>query len=435
MIRGLLVTLLLSSVPRAEERVVTSARHGHLIHNRQVFPPDGRFIYYDSRSEETRLSASTFIGRVDVATGREETIYQIPDPTANGPGTGAVTCNPRDGRLAFIHGLPGSAYAPHRRSGATLGPDGGLIRLDARDLTPPLTPGALAGGTHAHHWSPDGRRISFTYNDARCPIRPAPHDLRTVGIMTPGRPVAVADPAGIDEFSGTAFATVLVPVTPDPDPGSDEILRAFDEDWIDSRRIAFQGIVRTNDGRDITELFLATLPDEPGAALDRPGLPPAPPADVEIRRLTRTHDRKFPGIQGPRHWVRASPDGRWIAYLAKDEQGLAQIHLTTPSGDPPRQLSRLDHPVEGPFDWSPDATHIAACADGRVFLISLADGSARFLTRPSPAGQEPRHGTVFSPDGRLIAFNRSLPHSDGGNFLQICVVESGLPISQPPAAR
>ena len=435
MIRSLLALLLLSSTPRAEERIITGTRHGHLIHNRQVFSPDGRFIYYDSRNDETRLAASTFIGRVEVATGREETIYQIAHPTASGPGVGAVTCNPRDGRLAFIHGLPGSAYAPHCRTAATLGPEGGLIRLDARDLTPPLTPGSLAGGTHAHHWSPDGRRLSFTYNDARCPIRPAPLDLRTVGIMTPGRPVDVADPVHPDEFSGTAFATVLVPVTPDPDPGSDEILRAFDEDWIDDRRIAFQGIVRTKDGRDITELFLATLPEEPGAAINRPGLPPAPPTGVEIRRLTRTQDRKFPGIQGPRHWVRASPDGRWIAYLAKDDQGIAQIHLTTPSGDPPRQLSHLDQPVEGPFDWSPDSTHLATCAAGRVCLIGLADGNARFLTSPSAPGREPRHGTVFSPNGRLIAFNRSLPHPDGGNFLQICVVESGLATSRTPAAE
>jgi hypothetical protein len=34
--------------------------------------------------------------------------------------------------------------------------------LDARDLLPPFTPGALRGGTHVHQFSPDGMIVSST---------------------------------------------------------------------------------------------------------------------------------------------------------------------------------------------------------------------------------------------------------------------------------
>lgn len=77
--------------------------------------------------------------------------------------------------------------------------------------------------------------------------------------MEPGRPVTVDDP-GAGEFGGNAFATVMVPVRPDPVPGSDQLRRAFDEGWLGNDRLAFQGIVRTRDGHDLTEIFIATLP-------------------------------------------------------------------------------------------------------------------------------------------------------------------------------
>ena len=38
--------------------------------------------------------------------------------------------------------------------------------LDARDLTPSFTAGALRGGSHVHVFSPDGAAVSFTYEEA-----------------------------------------------------------------------------------------------------------------------------------------------------------------------------------------------------------------------------------------------------------------------------
>lgn len=424
----LLAASLLATGAHAGERQLTTSPHGHQIHHRQVFSPDSRYIYYDSRNEETQLAASSFIGRVEVATGKEEILYRVPYSSSYGPGVGAVTCNPVTGRLAFIHGLDNASdaepYAAHRRSGASLTASGQLIRLDARDVTPPLTSGALSGGTHAHHWSPDGSKLSFTYNDALIPIHQAPADLRTVGIMIASRPVNVENARPHCDFSGECFATLVVPVTATPKPGSDDVSRAFDEGWLDSHRLAFQGIVRSRDGSEVTELFLATIPREPGPVTHHPDLPPSPPPGINIKRLTQTTGRNFPGIQGPRHWARPSPDQSRIAFLAKDDQGVVQIFSVTPDGGPLVPLSRLSESVEGPFDWSPDSKFLVCIAGAKIHRITAADGHAEVLTGLLPTGQQPRYSVTYSPDGRSIAFNRLLPHPDGGSFLQICVLDS-----------
>ena len=156
----------------------------------------------------------------------------------------------------------------------------------------------------------------------------------------------------------------------------------------------------------------------------QPDLPPVPPAGITIRRLTETADRKFPGIQGPRHWVRPSPDRSRIAFLAKDEQGIVQIFAVGPEGGAPMPMSRLTESVEGPFDWSPDSRFLACSAGGRIQRIAAATGQAEVLTERYPAGQHPRYSVTYSPDGRLIAFNRLLPHPDGGSFLQIAVLDA-----------
>lgn len=422
----LTLSMLTHSTAVAGERTLTTAPHGHQIHHTQAFSPDGRFIYYDHRNEETALATSTAIGRVEVASGREETLYQTPRSGPHGPGAGAVTCCPVSGRTAFIQGLAGAdkaePYAPHRRSGATLGADGSILHLDARDPGFPPAPGALRGGTHAFHWSPNGKRISFTYNDATVPQRPAPDDLRTIGLMIPGRPVEVALP-GRGHFDGSAFATIVVPVKPDPAPGSDELRRAFDEGWLGSDAIAFLGLVLTREGHDLTEVFLARLPADPGPATFPATGVPVPPPGITIQRLTRTNDRIHPGVQGPRHWVRPAPDGSWIAFLAKDDHGTVQIFGVRPSGGPIRQLSRLPAAVESPFNWSPDSRRLACAAGGRIWCIDAASGKAQPLTEPAPPARAPRYSVTFSPDGRHVSYNRPVPAPDGRLWLQVMLCD------------
>ena len=425
------IVLAMAPLAPSAERILTTAAHGHQIHNRQAFSPDGRFLYFDSRNQETQLAASTFLGRVEVATGKEEILYRTEHPSEAGPGVGAVTCNPVTGRLAFLHGLanasPAEPYAPHRRCGMTLDDQGHALHLDARDLTPPFTAGALWGGTHAHHWSPDGKLLSFTYNDALVPIRPAPDDLRTVGVMVCGHPVRVENPNPDVDFSGAAFTTLVVEITPDPKPSSDQISRAFDEGWLDNRRLAFQGTVRDSNNKPLTEIFLATLPDRPEAAHRRENGPPVPPATIGVRRLTHTESRRFPGVQGPRHWVRPAPDGSRIAFLAKDDQGVVQVFSVAPEGGEIRQISRLAESIDSPIDWSPDSKRLACAAGGRIVVIEAADGRSATLTEKGTTEEAPRYAVTFSPDGRLLATNRFLPHPAGGSFLQISLVEVPTP--------
>ena len=433
------------AVAGASERVLTTRAAGHLIHNSQVFSRDGRHIVFDSRNDETQLANSARISMVEIASGKETVIYETSRSSPHGPGVGAATFSPVAGEVVFIHGLdhagPEQPYAAHRRSAAlvSLAAPGKMARLDARDITAPFTPGALRGGTHAHHWSGDGEMLSFTYNDAVVPAPgPPPADLRTIGVIARRTPVTVADPRAGEDFSGLGFTVLVVPVKVAPAPG--ELFRACEEGWVGTngylrpdgsrqgRALAFIGSTVAGDGKPIAEVFIADLPDD----LTRPGAGPlegtskdlpAPPAGVGIRRLTRTESTPRPGLQGPRHWLRASPDGTDIAFLDEDEKGIVQIFGTSPNGGEPRPLSRLRQSVDTPFTWSPDGRFLATSAGGRIVRITAATGASKFLTPPAPPGCHPRHGVVFSPDGKHLAYNRLLPHPDGGDFLQICLLE------------
>ncbi len=425
-----------------EEQRVTHSARGHLIHNTQVFSPDGKHIVFDSRNDETQLAGSTSIGMVNLLTGKETTLYQVSAANSYGPGVGAATFSPVSDEVIFIHGLePVSKSRPYgatRRTAGlvSIGKPGKMSRLDARDVSPPFTPGALRGGTHAHHWSGDGTMVSFTYNDALVPPPgPAPADLRTVGVIVRDQPVHVVNAMPGEEFSGLGFSVLIVPVTADPEPGSDEISRAYEEGWVgnrgylksdgtrQSKAVAFIGNLLKANGEPHSEVFIADLPrDLTRVAEGNATHLPSPPAGVKIRRLTHTGGTPQPGLQGPRHWVRSSPDGSTIAFLDEDENGIAQIFGVSPNGGPSRQISRLKQSVDCPFSWSPDGKWIACSSGGRVRLIDPATGRSRELTKQFPQGQEPKHGTTFSPDGSLIAFNRLLPHPDGSDFLQVCVV-------------
>lgn len=433
----------------AMERVLTRTASGHLIHNSQVFSRDSKHVVFDSRNDETQLAVSSRIGMVDVETGKETLLYETSSGSKFGPGVGAATFSPSGDEVAFIHGLDLCSeckpYGPQRRSAGLvdLGNLGKMRRLDARDVTIPFTPGALRGGTHAFHWSPDGCCLSFTYNDAVIPPPgPTPFDLRTVGVMVLGHESRVVNPKSGEDFSGLAFAMVVVPVKSDPQPG--ELMRACEEGWVGNdgyiradgsrqkRALGFIGTTVNADGKPLTEVYIADLPEDLTVAGSRPleGTErelPSPPRGVNVRRLTHTELSRRPGLQGPRHWIRPSPDGRILAFLDEDDQGIIQLFGISPLGGDPRLLSKLTHSIESPFTWSPDGRFIAATANGRIVLVDISTGEGKFLTEPVNPGQAPCYGVVFSPDGRNIAFNRMLPHPHGGSFLQVCLVSADIP--------
>jgi hypothetical protein len=429
---------------------LTTAPHGHMLTNVGVWSPDSRWIVYDIRSAADGSSFDgTRIERVDVATGRVELLYE----SRRGACCGVVTASPVDDRVAFILGPEDPtadwSYGPARRRGVIVrGSRPGVAEpLDARDLAPPFTAGALRGGSHVHVFSPDGAALSFTYEDAvldqaAAAGRPAEANLRGLGVSVCGRPTTVP-PTHPRNHDGSAFTVAVTRLTDHPRPGSDEISRACEEAWIgtagyvraDGTRqrwaIAFQGRVVTPAGAAISEVFVADLPadladlasagDAPLAGTETTR--PAPPRGVTQRRLTFTADRRHPGIQGPRHWLRSSPDGDRIACLMRDDEGVVQLCIVPPTGGAIRQVTSGPAGIESCFTWTPDGRGIACVIDGCVCLVAVADGRVTRLTSPSEPGFGPRpEACVVSPDGGQIAFLRPVAAVGGRAWNQIFTV-------------
>jgi hypothetical protein len=421
---------------------------GHILTNINVWSPDGRWIVYDTRSDP---AGENFYGdaieMVNVETREVRQIYRA----RNGAQCGVATFSPREPKVAFIvgpeHPTDDWQYAAWHRQGVVVDMDRPqeVEQLDARDISPPFTPGALRGGTHVHVFSGDGAWVSFTYEDhvlATLDVagRNA-HDLnqRNVGISVPARPVRVSrdHPRNHD---GAMFSVLVSRTVNRPRPGSDEISRAFEDAWIgvdgylrpdgtrQRRAIAFHGNVITSSGATISEVFVVDIPDDVTVPGDAPleGTPttrPAPPRGTQQRRLTYTANRKFPGLQGPRHWLRSSPDGAHIAFLMRDGAGIVQIWAVSPNGGEPRQLSHNPFDVQSAFSWNPNGQSIAYIADNSVFVSDVATGVATRLTPRTADAAAPRpEACVFSPDGQRIAYVRSVMQN-GAVFNQVFVVE------------
>lgn len=426
------LTLSTAAQSFGSERQITVAQYGHLLTNIAVWSPDSRWLVYDVRTAgDGSIFDGTRIERVEVDTGRLDVLYE----SSNGAACGVVTASPTDDRLVFILGperpTADWSYGAARRQGVVVrtSQPGSARPLEARDLVPPFTPGALRGGTHVHVFSPDGRLVSFTYEDAILDS-PGPavrqRNLRGVGVSICDRPVAVP-PRHARNHGGTAFSVLVTALTDKPRPGSDEICRACEEGWVGQhgylradgsrqhRALAFQGRVTTAAGTTFDEVFLVDLPKDLRlleAAVELPlagtaATRPAVPVGVAQRRLTSTADRRYPGIRGPRHWLRSSPDGARIAFLMQDDVGLVQLFTISPSGGEPVQVTTNLFGITSSFTWTPDGRHVACVADGSVCLVNMATGATQRLTEPVRDETGPRpEACVVSPDGRRVAFAR-----------------------------
>jgi len=431
------------------ERQVTSAPHGHILTNTGVWSPDSEWIVYDIRSDP---AGDIFDGRriemVNTRTGEVRTLYEAQD----GACCGVATFHPREHKVLFILGperpSPEWQYCAWHRRGVIVNTaePGRAVNLDARDLVAPYTPGALRGGTHLHVWDSAGDWVCFTYEDhllAGNANGAAGRDInqRNVGVSVPGHPVHVEHPHPRNH-DGSHFTVLVTRTARAPKPGSDEIKRASEEAWVGAngyvrldgtrqrRALAFQGRVVTKTGKTVAEVFICDLLEDMTVVGDGPlagteNRRPAPPRGTKQRRLTHTTDRKYPGIQGPRHWLRSSPDGSRIAFLMKDDAGIAQLWTVSPNGGPPRQLTRNPWPVASAFTWSPNGRHLAFVMDNSVCVADAATGETVRLTPRSDDAAAPRpEACVFSPRGNQIAHARPV-RSEKGTWNQIFVVSLG----------
>ncbi len=414
--------------PSLMEAQITSGAKNHILTNVNCWSADSRYILFDTRSD---LAGGTFDGgsicRVLIATGDVETLFV----SKNGSHCGVVTAHPVLDWYVFIHGpeFPEKdhfTYGPARRNGVLVDSHGASEVMDARDLVSPFTPGALRGGSHVHVWHPKGDWISFTYEDHYLAEKFKDAGLpnsRVVGISMPCQVTPLhKHPRNLE---GSHFSVVVTPIVPNPRAGTDDLVRACEEGWIGTegyvrldgsrqkRALAFQGTILPSQGQPLVEVFVCDLPED----LSKPGFGPLqgstdqlpfPPAGVKVRRVTHTEGRKYPGIQGPRHWLRSSPDGSKIAYLAKDDNGVVQIWLVSPNGGDPKQLSHNPTDISSAFTWTPQGGHIFHSLGGSVCFTSIVGGITQRLTQPDSNRPLRPEAFVVSPDGKKVAYTRTI---------------------------
>ena len=416
------------------EQQITRGPGGRILTNIGVWSPDSEWIVYDTRSDAAGdLFDGNTIEIVNVRTGERREMFR----SSNGAYyCGVATFHPRETKVVFIlgpeHPTPDWSYGAWHRQGVIVAAGIPAARnLDARGLTPPFTPGALRGGSHVHVWDAAGEWVSFTYEDqvlAQFKEATATNDanLRNLGVSVPfanGVRVPKTHPRNHD---GEFFSVLATRTTAAPKPGSDEIKRACEEGWVgtngymrpDGTRqkhaLAFQGHVVTAQDTTLAEVFIVDLPEDvtvPGAGplAGTTTRMPLPPKGAVQRRLTFTAERKFPGLSGPRHWLRSSPDGARIAFLMKDDSGVAQLWTVSPNGGAPVQITRNAQSIASAFTWSPDGRSIAHVMDASVCLTDLATGQTTRLTSRDEARPPRPEACVFSPDGAKIAFVRRVP--------------------------
>ena len=385
-------------------------------------------MVYDARSDaEGALFDGDFIEMANVETGEVRRLYQ----SKNGAHCGVASFDSIHPRAIFILGpenpTPDWEYGAAHRQGVIveIARPNRAINLDARDLTPPFTPGALRGGSHVHIWDARGDWVSFTYNDAILgaeSVNGSDMDQRNIGVSIPVRAVNVAAD-NARNHGGTYFTVLATRSVNQPRPGSAEIGRAFEESWIgtngylraDGTRqkhaLAFQGEVTTEKNEKISEVFVADLPEDvTQLSLDGPlegteTRRPTPPLGATQRRLTWTQNRKYPGIQGPRHWLRSAPDGTQIAFLMRDNNGVAQLWMVAPTGGAMRQITRDNWGVASAFTWNLTGKLIAYVADNSVFVVDVAHGTSQRVTPRATDKNAPLAlACVFAPDGKRIAY-------------------------------
>ena len=430
------------------EKQITHGRGGRILANTGVWSADGEWIVFDTRNN---AAGGEFDGNtieiVDVRTGEVRELYRA----KNGAHCGVATFHPCENKVAFILGPENPTtdwqYGPFHRQGVfveVVNP-GVVKNLDARDLTPPFTPGALRGGSHVHVWDAAGDWLSFTYEDhvvAQFANATRDNDvnLRNIGVSIPARVVRLSHdhPRNHD---GDYFSVLVARTTANPKPGSDEIKKAFEESWVgmngyvradgfrQRHALAFQGHVVAAKNETVAEVFIADLPDDLTQTGDGPlagteTRMPFPPRGCIQRRLTFTADHKFSGVQGPRHWLRSSPDGSHIAFLMKDDDGVVQLWTVSPNGGPPEQITRNPWSIASAFTWSPNGNFVAHVMDNSVCITEIASEKTQRLTMRTDDATAPRpEACVFSPDGKQLAYVRRLKES-GRTANQIFVVST-----------
>jgi hypothetical protein len=431
------------------ETQLTSDANGHFLNQRQVFSPDDKLLVFDKRNDDSKIGENASIQLVNVETKAVKTIYKLENQTVYGPGSGAASFHPTQNKVVFIHGLMNASeahpYGFTSRFAMQVNLDNAnkAEPMEARDVNEPFTKGALRGGSHAYSYSADGQWVSFTYNDQVVALasetNPEVHDLRTVGAFMLSEKVAI-DGMGDDEnFNGNSFAILLAEVKANPQPGSDEISKAYEECWVgkdgytntdgnsQKSALAFLGEVVSLAGEKVTEVFVSDIPPDIPSLMrsvnegSRTTLPSVPKG-VKQRRLTFTTANKYPGVQGPRQWLRSSPDGDAIYFYQKDDNGIVQIHSISPNGGLIKAVTSNDFSADTTFGLSSDGKYLAYGAKESLYVTAVVSGKTTLVLPASSNSTKQLSNINWSNSDYKIAYNRMVA-LNGKAFYQLFTLE------------
>nr|WP_320022012.1 DUF3748 domain-containing protein [uncultured Draconibacterium sp.] len=415
-----------------KETQLSFSPKNHALDNNDNFSPDDRFLCYDTRGTVFNfdLANCKSIEMIEIATGKETVLWEPESVTGEqaAPGVAAVSWHPLEDKVIFIHGPLLSEvdkrgyYGIRNRTGVEVSADGKgkITKVDMRDVATDrlIIAGAQRGGTHRHEYTRNGKKVGFTYDD----FLQQDYD-RTIGYMVSSEMA----PTGYTHY----FALLVKPVKlGSAKPG--EIEKAYADSWVDSegRMRAFVGKVRAEDGTSYQEdLFVVDISDSVDIISANSGdtnTYPEPPKGLQIRRLT--HRGGIAGI------VRGSDDGKRIAYLAKDSNGILQINVISAFGSDLAddeelqafQLSSFDSDAAY-FRWHPSGDWIFSSVNGNIAATCAKPGENFGKSLMLTDDDKQRSQLVVSRDGKLLAYNIDVPgqakSGEQKNFMQIFIME------------
>jgi Tol biopolymer transport system component len=138
--------------------------------------------------------------------------------------------------------------------------------------------------------------------------------------------------------------------------------------------------------------------------------------------LTFTTENKNPGVQGPRQWLRSSPDGNAIYFYQKDDSGIIQIYAVSPVGGSIKAITANDFSPDSSFALSADGKYLAYGAHEAIYVTSVETGKT-ILVLPAPEKAFTHLSNInWSNEGHTIAYNRK-GTLNGEGFYQIFVLD------------
>jgi TolB protein len=161
-----------------------------------------------------------------------------------------------------------------------------------------------------------------------------------------------------------------------------------------------------------------------------------------VRRLTKEKgDPSTPSglfFQIEPAWSR---DGRRIVFVSARD-GVAHLFVMNSDGTGTRRLTNTKK-NDGRASWSPDGKFIVFSREGALFRIPAAGGTAERVGKGFGSAADP----VYSPDGRLIAYDYRKPgfsirevylmNADGTGVRRLTTLDqvSGIPAWSPDGKR